>query len=258
MAELSAASARLVIGMFLRAYNIEHGSAYVLTRAEPADDHSCDYLCTDPQRAEEPLKVQLTQPPTTVKVSMPDGSVQEISMHEVLHRRDLRHRSLGRWGTAAGLVVEAVARKSMLGDSARDLVLVVFFDLKRYDEDIDLPGMRSAAHWAALKAEESHGTRFREIWAVWDFEDEHGAAHCLWPASSEKRATSPSRVIRGGTTSRWEDFHHGVDPDGVEHVLSVETEDAICGACLIDTRSGNERCPQCDLLLREDVSARVE
>jgi hypothetical protein len=253
MGELTQDAAQDVLGTFLRSFNEQHGSAYVVTEHQPAADQSCDYLCEDAGRPREPLKVQLTRAPMTVDVKMPDGSKETMPMHQWLSRRDLRYRGLGRWGTMASLVGEAVERKATLGDSARDLVLVVFFDLKRYDEDIDLPEMRSAARWELRKAEAKYGTTFREVWAVWDFEDARGEADCLWPVPEARM------VAASGPPRRWEESHQAIDADGLVHVSVFGTGDALCGAYLIGDfldEPKRARCPECDILLHEGAHPR--
>ena len=60
MAELSKRAACAVLGTFLPAFNKEHHSAHVVSTG-PNNDTSCDYLCQDPARPRERLKLQLTR-----------------------------------------------------------------------------------------------------------------------------------------------------------------------------------------------------
>ena len=107
-------------------------------------------------------------------------------------------------------------------------------------------GMRSAVRWGARRAEHEYRARFREVWALWDFEDEPGEAHHLWPMPvPEAIGSRPPR--------RWEDSHQAVDDEGVVHAVDLESEngDGLCGAYLQgDFRGEPSRCPECDAILR--------
>ncbi len=59
-AELPSADRDRVLGKLLSTYNRVHSTAYSFAVEEPAEDPSCDYLCIDPDRAAEPLKIQMT------------------------------------------------------------------------------------------------------------------------------------------------------------------------------------------------------
>jgi hypothetical protein len=180
MAELSPKGSDSVLGVFLDAYNRLHGSAYVVKVSEPAADPSCDYLCEDPNRAGVPLKVQLTRATTTVDTTRHANSVQTApeshQMHAWIHDSEARKLPAVIHDTAADCAARAVlAKLARLGPSADDLVLLVFFDLMRYDESVDLPEMRAAVAAVA--------NGFREVWAVSTFVDERGRADRLWPDS---------------------------------------------------------------------------
>ena len=78
--------------------------------------------------------------------------------------------------SAADCAARAVqAKAERLGPSAADLVLVIFYDLKRYDEEVDLPEMREAVAAVA--------NGFRKVWAVWAFKDAQGRADRLRPVA---------------------------------------------------------------------------
>ena len=178
MAELSPKAAQDVLGVFLDAYNRRHGSAYIAKEREPAADLSCDYLCEDTGRAGSPLKIQLTRAVMTVEAThgvtsdRPDRL--SLPMHAVLHDAKARQRPGIIYESAADCAARAVHLKAeRLGPSAADLVLVIFYDLKAYDESVDLPEMREAVLAVA--------NGFREVWAVWAFQDAQGRADCLWP-----------------------------------------------------------------------------
>ena len=76
--------------------------------------------------------------------------------------------------SAADCAARAVQSKAeRLGPAATDLLLVIFYDLKAYDEGVDLPEMRETVVAIA--------NGFREVWAVWAFQDAQGRADRLWP-----------------------------------------------------------------------------
>ena len=61
MAELSDDQGDRILATFLPAYNDVHKAAYAFKESEPDDHPACDYLCEDPGRVEEPLKVPYRQ-----------------------------------------------------------------------------------------------------------------------------------------------------------------------------------------------------
>lgn len=176
MAELSPEGIRAVLGVFCDAYNESRCSAYALTLIEPPADLSCDYVFEDPARLGEPLKIQLTR--STLIVNEPGPSseagvgARSRQMHAWIHDKAAIKRPGIIHDSAADCAARAVRAKSdRLGPSATDLILLVYFDVKRYDEDVDLPEMRQAV------SEIPHG--FREVWAVWTFADLRGRADRL-------------------------------------------------------------------------------
>ena len=79
-------------------------------------------------------------------------------------------------GNLSDFALEAMTAKAALyGPSAEDLVLVILFDLRRYD-DFDLEEMRCAMR----RDVGGKAKLFREVWSVWCFEDRRGESHCLW------------------------------------------------------------------------------
>jgi len=175
MAELTTEAAYLVLNTFLRGYNERHGTRYVLEAEQPDDDASCDYLCTDPARPTALLKLQLTRPDMIIATKERSEDVPVYhSMHRWLHDSKAREQmSLISRSLADSIACAVAAKATKLGPSATDLVLVVFSNLRRFDEEIDLPEMRGAVR--SLGA-----LTFREIWAVWEFEDLRGKASLLW------------------------------------------------------------------------------
>jgi hypothetical protein len=174
VSELPEFAARAVIGTLLRAYNRHHGTNYATSPHAVPSDPSCDYFCSDAERPNEALKIQLTCARQTVE--MQDGP-QPI--HRWVHSAEARaHSGVGLdHDTPPITTVRAlVAKSGRLGPSASDLVLVILHDFRRY-HDHDLPEMRSSV--SSVQA--GLAVRFREVWSVWDFEDEPGEAHCLWP-----------------------------------------------------------------------------
>jgi len=243
--ELSQEADGHVVGTFLAAYNRHRGSEYALAEREPAEDLSCDYLCADPRRRGEQLKIQLTRPVVPVEMHLATDPV-EVPLQAWAANRQPRDAGAVIRDSAALCALRTVMEKSArLGPSAADLVLVIFFDLKRYDADVDLAEMRSAVRSAARRAEERYGARFLEVWAAWCFKGEPGEAHLLWPIPAPE-------VVALTAPRHWEDSNQGVDDEGVVHALNLQTGDGLCGAYVVDSRfeGGPARCPECDALLR--------
>jgi hypothetical protein len=244
MGELSEEAEHQVLGTFLRSYNEHNGSSYVIEEREPNEDLSCDYKCVDVQRT-EPLKVQVTRAALPVEVQGLDGPSSDPMHAWVANKRRGGGIILE---TAGKLVLRAVTDKAeRLGPSASDLVLLILFDLKRYDAEDDLMEMRSAARTAARRAEKRHAARFREVWSVWGYVDEPGEAHILWP-------TPVPRRIASGLPRRCEACRHAVDYEGILHVLDREAGEALCGAYVVDTNApaGSPMCEECKSLLLGD------
>ncbi len=59
--ELRPAERDRVLSTFVGEYNRLHGTAYRFKRDGPPEDPSCDYLCVDPDRLTDPLKIQHTR-----------------------------------------------------------------------------------------------------------------------------------------------------------------------------------------------------
>jgi hypothetical protein len=178
VAELSPAAAQAVLGYFLREFNAMHGSAFALTESEPPSDASCDYLCRDADRSEPLLKVQLTRAVPSVETYEPDGGadalIESRSIHAWVNNRQARNRPSAIPDSLADSAVRALRLKAeRLGPSAADLILLIFYDFQEIDEVMDLPEMV-----ARMAVEE---IPFKEVWAVWGFEDAPGTAHLLWP-----------------------------------------------------------------------------
>ena len=181
MAELSPEVAAKIVGVFLAEYNARHQSTYELRSLEPPDDSSCDYLCLEPRQSGTPLKIQLTRAAAVVETSSPDSlpepGVATRSLHAWLKNKKARELPSVVYETPADSAVRAVESKvRKLGPSSADLVLVIFFNLMRFDDDVDLPEMIAAVAKLAVP--------FREVWALWSFVDDPGAARLIWPAQS--------------------------------------------------------------------------
>jgi hypothetical protein len=188
MAELSEPAFRAFVGLFVDAFNARHGSSFSVTAIEPADDLSVDYRCTDPRQPGEELKVQVTRAVTIVESVESAGQIEStakptIPMHAWLHNKKVRAAKSYSSDTPAVSAARAVEEKARrLGPSASDLVLLIVYDLQQFDDEVDLPEMIGAVARVTVP--------FREVWAVWSFQDKPGAARLLWPGSEEARSNS--------------------------------------------------------------------
>lgn len=247
MPELPPNTRDAVVGTFLRAFNSHHSSAFVIKLDEPKEDGSCDYLCQDHG---ETLKIQLTRAQVSVEADrLPPG--------EPIHawiRRPEKHPAII-LDTPADSASRAVRAKSEhYGPSTSDLVLVIFFDFRSY-ENWELDDMRRAVSWELRKAERKYGSCFLEVWAVWDFKGDRGQAHVLWPipgGENEPGALVPAGVRADQRPLLWENTIHGADDDGLVHIVSLASV-GLCGAYILTTNTTNDsdsnRCQECARLL---------